>query len=99
MHMEDQELLFRHGVLVAAEAVDSEDGDAGVLYAFAGPLGELARRNFRSVRLLDDQLLLILEPPKVNPQHLGSAKEQPQLLFENEQRAALTPRNRGRDKL
>ena len=59
VHVQDERVLARHGGLITVQAVDNDGPDAVDLDALAHSVGELARRQFGCVDLLDEQPALV----------------------------------------
>ena len=87
--VQDEELLLRHGGLVAVEAVDHDRLDLMPIDAGPHPVGELARRELRGVDLLDEQVAGGAQGLQVDAHQPGPVDQQAELLVEDEQRRLL----------
>ena len=99
VQVQDDELLLRHGRMVAVEAVDRDDADAFPIDQPTRAMGEFARRQLGGVHLLDEELACIAHALQVDAEALGAGEQEPELLVEDEQGGALAARDRGGDEL
>ncbi len=97
--VEEQEVLFRHGRLIAVQAVDHDRLDPFRIHAIANLGGEFAGGQFRRVHLLDHQVAVIHHRLQIDPHCEGAVEQQPHLLVEGEQRRLFPSRDRGDDEV
>ena len=99
VQLDDQEALLGHGVEVAVQAVDDDDGGAAVLDGPADGVGELARRQLGRVDLLHGHAPGVDVLPQVDPQAGGAGQQRVEALVEDEQRRVLAALGRRRHEL
>src|SRR3712207_4635 len=85
MDVQDQKVLFRHGGLVAVEAVDHDGLDAAAINHGPHPVGKLSRRKLSGVDLLDEQVATGAQRVQIDPHQPGPVDQKTKLLVEDEQ--------------
>ena len=97
VHVQDQRIFLGHRRLIAVEAVDHHGLDLVLVDPPADAMGELARRQFGGVDLLDEQLAAALHRLEIDAESLHARKQQAEFLVEHEQRRLLATRDGGDD--
>ena len=76
MHMENQELLLRHRILITIETVDHDGANVFLFDTTADPVRELSRRDFGRVHLFDHEIASVTQRLQIDAQRLGAGKQQ-----------------------
>lgn len=95
VHVQDQRIFFRHGGLIAVDAVDHHGLDPALIHAAPHAVRELAGGQLGRVDLLDQQVAGGLQRGEVDAHVFHALEEQAQFLIEDEQRGFFAPRHGG----
>src|SRR5690349_12936351 len=97
MHLEQQELLLGHRILVAGKTIERDDRGVALLEVPANERGQLARRELGGIHLQEGKAVAMLG--EVHAQSLGAPVEVPARLVEADEERALAAREGLQDEL